>query len=458
MMDDLLYWGALFVVLVTLAIDKRRNAGALVLAYFFGISLIHVPGALAYLNPGVNWGNVDATKVGFEVTLYGMTAFVAGVAVARIFARRQDRELLMQRIAAAKSDLLDRFGKRVTIIGFMCYFVLLPISALLPSLTALISSLAVLLIVGFWLRLYAAAAVRRLGQTLSVLAMLPLLPLATLVTGGFLSFGTGWVLSIVAFSYLIAKRRIWIYVLTPPVVFLGLSLFVTYFQQRTALRDDIWYRNTSFSQRFEKISNIVTEFELLDLTNGRHLFALNERLNQNDLVGRGVIRHRAGLTDLSYGATLPWWAPIPRFLWPDKPTVGGGGEVVSRFTGVKFAEGTSVGAGQVFEFYINFGMPGVVAGFASLGFLLMWLDYGIMHAFRNLYGPDLLSRALPGLALLQPGGNLLEIFVAVISAFVTAKILIYFRIFDLQNIRAAIPANSEQAMRAVSEAGNWRKA
>jgi hypothetical protein len=458
MMNQLLVWGALFVALVALAIDKRRRVGALALAYFFGISLIHVPGALAYLSPGVNWGNAEATKVGFEVTLVGMAAFVAGVAAARVASRRQDRELLLQHIAVAKSGLLDRFGKRVTLIGFMCYFVLLPISALLPSLTALISSLAVLLIVGFWIRLYAAAAIRRLGQTLSVLAMLPLLPLATLVTGGFMSFGTGWVLSIVAFSYLIARRWIWIYLLTPPVVFLGLSLFVTYFQQRTALRDDIWYRNTSFSQRLEKTSNIVTEFELLDLTNVRHLFALNERLNQNDLVGHGVIRHRAGLTELSYGATLPWWAPIPRFLWPDKPTVGGGGEIVSRFTGIRFAEGTSVGAGQVLEFYMNFGMPGVLVGFAALGFLLMWLDYGIMRAFANLHVPGLLSYALPGLALLHPGGNLLEIFVAVVSAFVTAKILVHLKVLDLRHVRAASPANSGRAMRAMTRTGNWRKA
>lgn len=458
MMDHLLIWGALFVVLVSVVIDKRRGVGALALAYFFGISVIHVPGALAYLNPGVNWGNAEATKIGFEVTLFAMAAFVVGVGTARIFARRQDRELLLQRITAAKGNLLDRFGKHVTIIGFMCYFVLLPVSALLPSLTALISSLAVLLVLGFWLRLYAAAAVRKVGQTLSVLAMVPLLPLATLVTGGFLSFGTGWVLSIVAFTHLIAKRRIWIYLLTPLVVYFGLSLFVTYFQQRTALRDDIWYRNTSFSQRLEKTSNIVTEFELLDLTNTRHLFALNERLNQNDLVGHGVTRHRAGLTELSYGATLPWWAPIPRFLWPDKPTVGGGGEIVSRFTGIRFAEGTSVGAGQVLEFYMNFGMPGVLIGFAALGFVLMWLDQGIMRAFANLHIPNLLSRALPGLALLQPGGNLLEIFVAVISAFVTAKILIYLKVLDLQKIRAPAAVSPDQAVRAVSGDRKWRKA
>ena len=80
--------------------------------------------------------------------------------------------------------------------------------------------------------------------------------------------------------------------------------------------------------------------------------------------------------------------------------------------GSRFEEGTSVGAGQVLEFYVNFGLPGVLAGFAGLGFLLMRLDLGIMRAFAAGDLPGLLLRAMPGLSLLQPGGNLLEILVA----------------------------------------------
>ena len=91
-----------------------------------------------------------------------------------------------------------------------------------------------------------------------------------------------------------------------------------------------------------------------------HLFALDQRLNQNYLVGMGVMRHREGEAELLYGATVPFWALIPRAIWPDKPAVGGGGDLVSQFTGIKFAEGTSVGVGQVLEFYMNFGMPGVL--------------------------------------------------------------------------------------------------
>ena len=141
----------------------------------------------------------------------------------------------------------------------------------------------------------------------------------------------------------------------------------------------------------------------------QHLFALDVRLNQNYLVGVGVMRHREGETELLYGATVPFWALIPRAIWPDKPAVGGGGDLVSQFTGITFAEGTSVGTGQVLEFYMNFGMPGVLAGFAVLGFILMRLDQRMMRALAmgNIHG--LVQCALPGLALLQPLGSLLEI-------------------------------------------------
>ena len=273
-------------------------------------------------------------------------------------------------------------------IGIVAYFALLPVSALVPSLTAIASALGTLLILGFWLRLYGAASTHNSGQTLLILATLPLLPLATLTTGGFIGFGTVWALSVATFLFVIARRRIWFYLAAPFVIFLGLSLFVTYAQQRDEIRDVVWYQNAGIMQRLDKVSTLVTDFQLLDLSNERHLYALDLRLNQNWLLGVGVMRHREGEVELLYGATVPFWALIPRAIWPDKPAVGGGRDLVTEFTGIGFDESTSVGAGQVLEFYANFGMPGVLAGFAVLGFILMRLDQRMMRAFamRNING------------------------------------------------------------------------
>jgi hypothetical protein len=79
----------------------------------------------------------------------------------------------------------------------------------------------------------------------------------------------------------------------------------------------------------------------------------------------------------------------------------------------------------VLEFYVNFGVPGVLAGFAGLGFLLMWLDIATMRAFATGDLAGVLLRALPGLSLLQPGGNLLEILVAFVGAVLGAVALVY---------------------------------
>ena len=83
--------------------------------------------------------------------------------------------------------------------GVVTYFSLLPMAALLPSFTAIASVTGLIIIVGFWLRLYVADG----WQTLLTLAMITLLPLSTLMTGGFIGFGTVWALTIVAFCFVI---------------------------------------------------------------------------------------------------------------------------------------------------------------------------------------------------------------------------------------------------------------
>ena len=288
-----------------------------------------------------------------------------------------------------------------------------------------------MLILGLWLVLYGAAVAADRRRTLATLALLPLLPLATLVTGGFLGYGIYWVLSVVAFLFVITRRRIWFYCGAPVAVFLGLSLFVTYMGQRTGIREVVWQEQSGLLDRLDRVSAIITEFELLDLTSPDTGAALDGRLNQNVLVGAAVIYHEDGAAPFAYGATIPPWALIPRAVWPDKPEIGGGGDIVSEYTGIRFAEGTSVGAGQVLEFYINFGVPGVLIGFFGLGYLLMWLDQGIMRALAADDMRGLLLRAMPGLMLLQPGGNLLEILVACVAAYVAARLVVSLKFFDV---------------------------
>jgi hypothetical protein len=100
---------------------------------------------------------------------------------------------------------------------------------------------------------------------------------------------------------------------------------------------------------------------------------------------------------------------VPRALWPDKPAVGGGGDVVTKYTGIRFAQGTSIGAGQVLEFYVNFGPWGVIGGFLIYGWLLGFMDVAISESLRHGDQRRFLFWFLIAIGLLQPGGNLMEI-------------------------------------------------
>jgi hypothetical protein len=429
MLGLLLIWAALLVALVIFAIGRPGRGGALTLAYFLGLSLIHVPGVLPFLDPESGLTDWDDTQLGFETTIVGMAAFVVGAVLARWIDRRS--AVATGAPSGRRAQAFERLGWRAFVLGVVAYFLLPALSGRVPSLTSVTSALATLLILGLWLVLNGAAVAEDRRRTLATLALLPLLPLATLVTGGFLGYGVYWALSVVAFLFVISRRRIWFYAAAPPVVFLGLSLFVTYMGQRTGIREVVWVEQASMLDRLDRISAIVTDFELLDLASPTHVNALDGRLNQNWLVGAAVMNHEGGWTSFAYGATLPLWALIPRAVWPDKPDVGGGGEIVTDFTGIRFVEGTSVGAGQVLEFYINFGIPGVFLGFLGLGYLLMRLDQSIMRSLAADDMRGLLVRAMPGLMLLQPGGNLLEILVGCVAAFVGAHLIVSLGFSDV---------------------------
>jgi hypothetical protein len=427
MLDDLAIWGALVAGLIFLVLDKRRGVGALVLAYFMNLSLGHVPGVLVYLYPNSLWVNVEATKIGFDVTLIGMAAFIAGAIAARMMPMGTTSAKAFQPMLS--HDTLFWLSRRMVTVGILSYFVFSSVLGLVPSLTAIISVLGELLILGLWFWVYSAETAKDSRQVLLIFAMLPLLPLSTLVTAGFMGYGTTWVLSIVAFYFVIARRRVWFYIATPAVTFLGLSLFVTYMLQRDDIRDVIWYQNAGIVQRLNQVSKLVTEFQFLDLSDELHQFVLDARLNQNVLVGSGVIAHRLGLSELRYGATVPVWAIIPRAIWPDKPPVGGSGDLVSEFTGITFAEGTSVGVGQVLEFYMNFGMGGVLVGFAGFGFILMRLDRAMIRALAVGDFDGALKSGLVGLSLLMPMGSLMEVLVSLCAALVVSQLLVRSKLF-----------------------------
>ncbi len=279
-------WVALLIALVIFAIGRPGRGGALTLAYFLGLSLIHVPGVLPFLGSDAVPIDQQETQIGFEMTILGMAAFVVGAVLANWTGRQPPP--VYDAAPDWRGQAFERIGWRALAFGAVAYFGLLPLSRFVPSLTSLVASLATSLILGLWLVLYGAAVSANRRRILATLALLPLLPLATLVTGGFLGYGVYWVLSVLAFLFVITSRRVWFYFGTPPALFLGLSLFVTYMGQRNDIREVVWYEQTGFLDRLNRVSTLVTNFELLDLTSPDQVEALDVRLNQNAFVGSAV--------------------------------------------------------------------------------------------------------------------------------------------------------------------------
>jgi hypothetical protein len=139
---------------------------------------------------------------------------------------------------------------------------------------------------------------------------------------------------------------------------------------------------------------------------------------------------------------VPIWALVPRAIWRDKPAVGGGRTRGADVTGLD-DEATSFGAGQVLEFFVNFGWLGVVGGFFLFGALFRWLDDIIIRSLNALEVRKLVLAVLPGFALLQPIGNLLEMLVSGVAAVVAAYALgTFLEMRKVVRLRPQISASS----------------
>lgn len=435
----LVVWLLLLFVTMCIGMQGSRYSAGMPLAYFLGLSLIHTPGAAVYIN-FPSWTTAAShTEEGFQQTVIGMTAFLVGVLIVRqvIFATRPAWKSTIFR--PGELEALDRRGL-MYLFGGIAYFALGSLVSI-PSVGAIIASLSSLLIVGASLRLWVAHQERNTLKFWSTASLLPLLPLVTILRQGFIGFGTYWLLASVSFAFAQSKRRLGYFLIAPFVAFIGLSIFVNYMASRTAFREAVWFRQVGIEDRIERVFDMFRDFTWFDNDNPKQREVIDGRLNQNQLVGAAVDRLDSGLVEFAHGSTLVDIAIglIPRALWPDKPQVGGGGNVVEHYTGINFAEGTSVGAGQVLEFYINFGTVGVIVGFLIYGWLIGWMDFRIIECIHTHDQSGFLLWFMVCTALLQPGGNLLEVVVTAAGSAVTASALSYLVPFRFPNDRRTSP-------------------
>jgi len=385
----------------------RTGIGSgLVFAYVLSFGAMHVLAPALYLLPWYDSDRAMLTALGLRESTLALLAFAAGTEVARLIVRRQ--VALRPELLDATPTVDNRVVNLYLVCGLLAY-ALSPVISRLPSGSALVSAGSMLGVVAIGLKCWNAWAERRWATLWLWLAGTTLLPVLTVVLQGFLGYGFVAMLSVLAFVASFYRPRWQVVAAGMVLLYLGMSVYVTYMRDRTDIRDVVW-AGASMDERVAQLQETVATAEWFDLRDRAHLERVDVRLNQDFLIGAAIVYLEGGMTPYARGETL-WLAlaaVIPRALWPDKPVVAGSGTLVSDYTGIIFVEGTSVGIGQVMEAYVNFGTAGVIVGFVIVGALLSFVDRQAFFRLHAGRADAFLLWFLPGLALLQIGGAFSE--------------------------------------------------
>lgn len=417
------------VFLIVLVRWRRKVAGSgLVFAYLLNLTAIHWTGAFIHTLP---WYSGSMLPIwfpgfrsqwvveGFKLSTYGIVSFAFGTLFVAPLLGHILFGLREKKFPTYFSD--PRLPKAYVLTGAAVFFVLSPLLKGIPTVSTLASSGLNIVAIGISLALWKAWQEKRRRKFLKLLIMgLPSLPLITLISQGFVSFGVVASTAVIAFVASFYHPRWKIVVVAILATYLGLSFYVTYMRDREGIRDVVW-GGESVSKRVEKMLSSVSTFEWFNPRDEDQLWQLDKRLNQNLFIGTSAEQFSYN-QDYVHGKTI-WDAFIglvPRIVWPGKPQFVGGSEFVSHFTGVQYFGGTSMAIGQVMEFYVNFGSTGVILGFLCLGAIITIFD---LIARQHLLSGNWQGFAfwfLGGLCFLRVEGSLVEIVMTGIAGAITA--------------------------------------
>lgn len=418
----LVIWASVAAIVIVNRQSSRLGAVGLVAGYLMYMALEHwLPVALYLIPSFVSIFDTRLGVLGFEQSLYGIIAFAVGAVLVGPTLRRH---LVKSGPADGMTNVTTlnlHLPRLYLLLGLASFFVIIPVVGSQPTLTSILTNLSKLITVGLVLYLWQARQSR--NRALFGLSLLFVLswPLITSALQGFLGTGIDITLMVLLFVVQAFRlRRRW-FVVGVLGGYMLLSLLVTYGQERNTIRAVAWSGDSSLEQRFSTVYSAFTDWHWFDPTKTADLFIIDARQSQNVYIGSFIQRVSNGRSDYAYGSTLgdAFLALIPRIIWPDKPIQSGGSGLVTKYTGIIIFGSTSVGLGQVLEFYINFGTFGVVIGYIILGSLLAILDE---VASVNLRKGDWERFALwyvPGLGLLQVGNTLLNLTVVAGSGLVT---------------------------------------
>lgn len=407
-------------LVLTLLVSRASSATlGLPLAYLISLLLIHVPGAYAYaISEGAFVGLTNfGTSIsrGIMLTSIATLCFVVGTAIAVAKSHISTYDLQRE-----SSRIDSKFVVFCLLSGWFLTFGVGPLRQI-PTIGAAIyfgSSIWMLAaIVGL------SGSVRSGDPTRFAMwiGVMMVYPLTVLLFSGFLSYGSAAVIVVGSLALIRMKSLIRSFIVVLALGYLGISVFVNYYGERTELRAVLW-SSSNIEQRLEVVSDAFSDLDLFNQTDPAHLVALTSRLNQNEFVGLAAERLENNQSEYLKGRSFrdAVLAPIPRAIWKNKPMEGGSGQIVRDMTGIQLGTRTSWGVGNVMELYINFGLWSLVPGFVLLGFTIGWLDLRAAEALQKSDPSRSLLYFLPAVALIQPNGSLVEVIGGAFAAFLAA--------------------------------------
>jgi hypothetical protein len=152
-------------------------------------------------------------------------------------------------------------------------------------------------------------------------------------------------------------------------------------------RDDILQRHTLTIADVVKNPGPALRRTALFLTSNRPLdyFTVGFQATARRLDGIGIasviIRDTPGVSPFQHGRTLALIpvAFVPRFLWPDKPVIPIGRWISETYAPYGYLTESNLAATWIGEFYLNFGLLGIMGGMFVIGVVLRLLNDSLMR-------------------------------------------------------------------------------
>jgi hypothetical protein len=285
---DVALWLALWLVAAMAILSKAWKGASpgvgLLLAYVLNLWLIHWVAAVLYLLPWYQNFEVDTVALGLEQSTYGILAFALGSLVLTPIVQSFRHHPYTASISYASHQNLP---KAYLLIGTVSYLLLPSTLGRVPTASALIGVGQQLFVVGLCLACWQAWHAADMRRFLAWLGVGLLMPLITIASRGFIGYGAIATFTLLMFIVSFYRPR-WHLVFGVLLVgYVGLSFYVSYMRDRNDIREVVW-GGKSWSDRLEQVGDTLRSVEWFDPLDEAHLRRIDERLNQDYLVGAAI--------------------------------------------------------------------------------------------------------------------------------------------------------------------------